>query len=339
MPLAGRRDSYANLRDTLRWRVALVLGLLMTALMATLFLLNTHLGYPDTARLAAWICGASTLSLAMLWLLPKRQAGLAYFGVIAAMLALVPIFGLANDRPLHYWGYLFPAMAIFLWPPGWALAAMLGYGVYVAAFSLPLLSTIELVRFASVYGLLVCFLHTYALLERSAASMLRFHSDHDALTNCLNRRTFNETLADLARRPGHGVFLLIDIDHFKPINDQHGHLVGDRVITETAAVIGRALGPEAPLFRYGGEEFAVVLAGASEAAGAATAEEVRAAVEAADFHGVRVTVSIGVAAWRSGRIDVAQALDAADRALYEAKRGGRNRVAAGRGDSDVGKAA
>ena len=72
---------------------------------------------------------------------------------------------------------------------------------------------------------------------------------------------------------------------------------------------------------------------------AATAEEVRAAVEAADFHGVRVTVSIGVAAWRSGRIEVSQALDLADRALYEAKRGGRNRVAASRGGSGVGKAA
>jgi len=327
MALTGRRDSYANLRDTLRWRVALVLGLLMATLMAGLYLLNTHMGYADTARLAAWICGLSVLSLATLWLLPRRQAGLAFFGAIAGMLAMVPVFGLVNDRPLYYWGYLFPAMAIFLWPPGWALAAMLAYGAFVAVFSLPLISTIELVRFASVYGLLVCFVYTYALLERSAAKMLRFHSDHDALTNCLNRRTFNEMLAALVRRPGDGVFLLIDIDHFKPINDLHGHLVGDRVITETAAVIGRTLGPAAPLFRYGGEEFAVLLVGASEAAGAAIAEDIRGAVEAADFHGVRATVSIGVAGWRPGGADVAQALDAADRALYEAKRAGRNRIA------------
>jgi diguanylate cyclase (GGDEF)-like protein len=93
-------------------------------------------------------------------------------------------------------------------------------------------------------------------------------------------------------------------------------------------VLGRALDAGTPLFRYGGEEFAVVRVGEDERAAARLAERLRDAVATADFQGVAVTVSIGVAEWRSGHGTVDHALGRADRALYAAKRAGRNRVVA-----------
>jgi len=175
----------------------------------------------------------------------------------------------------------------------------------------------------------VCFVFAYALLQERAAAMLRHHSDHDALTNCLNRRTFNAALDRLdasTRTDACCAILLIDIDHFKSVNDQHGHLVGDRIITEVAAVLGRILDARTPLFRYGGEEFAAVLYGADAAVGGALAERLRAEVEAADFRTMKITVSIGVSEWKAADGRVAIAVGEADNALYDAKRGGRNRV-------------
>jgi diguanylate cyclase (GGDEF)-like protein len=166
-------------------------------------------------------------------------------------------------------------------------------------------------------------MYTFALLEDKAAAMLRYHSERDALTNCLNRRTFNETLNALDQ--GDGALLLIDIDRFKAINDAHGHLVGDRVITQVAATLGSQLDPGMGLYRYGGEEFAVMLRGMDEARALHLAERLRNAVETTPCAGLQVTISVGVAAWAAAGEGIA-ALDAADGALYAAKRGGRNRV-------------
>jgi diguanylate cyclase (GGDEF)-like protein len=192
----------------------------------------------------------------------------------------------------------------------------------------PITPAIDVARIGASYLLLVGFTYTYAQLEERAAAMLRYHSDHDALTNCLNRRTFNEQLQKIETAGECCALLLMDIDHFKAINDQHGHLVGDRVITQVAAVLGRVLDADALLFRYGGEEFAVVLPGSDERTAASLAERLRHAVEQGDFGEVAVTISVGVAAWKPHESTMAQALDAADHGLYAAKRGGRNRVVA-----------
>jgi diguanylate cyclase (GGDEF)-like protein len=172
-------------------------------------------------------------------------------------------------------------------------------------------------------------MYTYAQLEERATIMLRYHSDHDALTNCMNRRTFNEQLQKLEAAGGAGcALLLMDIDHFKSINDRYGHLVGDRVITQVAAALGRVLDPDALLFRYGGEEFAIILPGVGERQAELLAERLRLSVEGGDFGAATVTISIGAASWVPADGSLAMALDAADRALYAAKRGGRNRVVA-----------
>ena len=325
--MALRRDSFTLLRDTLRWRVAVVLAGLIAVLMVVLGVTNTRLGLPDTALLAWVVLAVSLGSLAGLLLLPRHLGGSFFFAEIALLLVGVMGFGAWVGRPMQHWAYIGPPVLIFLLRSGPALAGMIGFGAW-AAFSIwSLLPGIEVVRFASGYGLLVCFMYTYALLQERAADMLRYHSDNDALSNCLNRRTFNETVEQLQTGGRRGcTFLLIDIDHFKAINDTHGHLVGDRVITQVAAALGRELDPGTALFRYGGEEFAVLLPDASLADGGPLAERLRMAVEGGDFQDVAVRVSIGVAHWQAGSEPVTAALGRADRALYAAKRAGRNRV-------------
>jgi diguanylate cyclase (GGDEF)-like protein len=324
-----RRDSFTQLRDTLRWRVALVLASLIAVLMVVLGIINTHLGLPDTARLAWIVLGVALASLAVLIWQPRHRGGTIFFTAIALLLAVVMAYGWYVGRPMQHWAYILPPVLVFLLRSGPALVAMLVFGIYTSLTLVPLIPGIDVVRFAAGYGLLVCFMYTYALLQERAADMLRYHSDHDALSNCLNRRTFNETMEQLEREAPAGrqyAFLLIDIDHFKAINDQHGHLVGDRIITQVAAELGRQLDAGTALFRYGGEEFAVLLMDADRAAGIALGERLRAALAAADFRGVAVTASIGIATWRAGEGSIAHALDRADRALYAAKRAGRNRV-------------
>jgi diguanylate cyclase (GGDEF)-like protein len=327
--LPSRRDSYAVLREQMRWRVALVLATLIALLMVALGALNLSLGIRDNAQLAFVVLAVSVVCVAALVLLPRGLGGTIFFTAIGLLLVLVPVYGWYHGRGMQHWAYVFPPVLVFLWRSRPALAGMIGYGVFATALFADFLPLIDVVRFAAGYGLLACFMFTYALLQERAAAMLRYHSDHDALSNCLNRRTFNEMLDALE----HGTdatqcctFLLLDIDHFKAINDSHGHLVGDRIITEVAAALGRELGSNTPLFRYGGEEFAVLLAGADASAGAALAERLRVALVSGDFHGVTVTASIGVAEWRAGAGTVTAALAAADQALYDAKRSGRNRV-------------
>jgi diguanylate cyclase (GGDEF)-like protein len=324
-----RRDSFTQLRDTLRWRVALVLAVLIAGAMVPLGITNIQLGFDAAARLAWFVLAVALLSLVVLLTQPRHRGGTIFFVTITLLLVAVTAYGWYVGQPMQHWAYILPPTLVFLLRAGPALVGMILFGVYTGLTVAPLLAGIDIVRFAGGYGLLICFMYTYALLQERAADMLRYHSDHDALSNCLNRRTFNETLQQLERSASAGrrcAFLLIDIDHFKSINDQHGHLVGDRIITQAAAVLGRDLDSGTPLFRYGGEEFAVLLLDADRAAGLVLAERLRLAIAGADFQGVAVTVSIGVAEWRAGQGSIAAALDRADRALYAAKRAGRNCV-------------
>jgi diguanylate cyclase (GGDEF)-like protein len=326
-----RRDSFTLLRELMRWRVAMVLSVLIFVLMIVLGTINTRMGLADTAMLAWITLAIAGGCIAALLALPRHLGGTVFFVSIGVLLVGVMAFGLYHERPMQHWAYIFPPVLVFLVNSRRALAGMIAYGVYASAMLSPLVPGIDVVRFASGYGLLVCFMFTYALLQERAAVMLRHHSDHDALSNCLNRRTFNEAVEQLAsdRSQAAGcVFLLIDIDHFKAINDRHGHLAGDRIITLVAAELGRVLDAEMPLFRYGGEEFSVLLFDHGADAALAIAEGLRESVAQADFQGVSVTISIGLAPWRRGDGSITAALDRADRALYEAKRSGRNRVVA-----------
>lgn len=236
----------------------------------------------------------------------------------------LPWFGYQQGRTFHYWAYVLPPVLFFLMRPAPALLGMIAFGIYASAMVMPFTPWIHMARFGLSYSLLVGFMYTYALLEAKAAAMLRYHSERDALSNRLNRRTFNETLNELDRADG--ALLLIDIDRFKSIDDTHGNIVGDRVITQVAAALGAQLDTGMALYRYGDEEFAVVLHGANSDAALRLGERLRPAVEATPWAGLSVTIGLGVATWSAGAGVATGALDAADTALYAAKRSGRNRV-------------
>ena len=163
---------------------------------------------------------------------------------------------------------------------------------------------------------------TNAELERMART--------DGLTGCWNRRHFEERIRlQLARARRHGGALslvLFDIDHFKAINDQHGHGVGDQVLCELASLMRGSIRGSDLFSRWGGEEFAILAPGTPLNDALGLAEKLRAAIEAHDFAGAgRVTISIGVAQLRAGD-DLDSWFRRADLALYRAKLGGRNRV-------------
>jgi diguanylate cyclase (GGDEF)-like protein len=136
-----------------------------------------------------------------------------------------------------------------------------------------------------------------------------------------------------ARRSGEArpvAVLLADLDHFKSINDSHGHAVGDSALRRFAEVASAKLGPADLFGRLGGEEFAVLLYDAGREKALATAERIRLSFEAAaaevDGRPVRGTVSIGMVTAEAGFLDVPALLVRADEALYCAKERGRNRV-------------
>ena len=169
---------------------------------------------------------------------------------------------------------------------------------------------------------------TTALSHAELLRRLEHLSLSDPLTGLGNRRAFDEALAEeLARARRNGTplgLVMLDVDHFKRFNDRHGHQAGDDVLVAVARVLGDVARAEDRACRVGGEEFAVLLPGADEAAAAAVAERIRAGVAAAPA-AEPITVSLGVAATR-GEHDAAALFAQADERLYAAKQAGRNRV-------------
>ena len=158
----------------------------------------------------------------------------------------------------------------------------------------------------------------------------RQRSALDALTGLLNRSSlearFGE-LAEQARLTGDAVALIaLDIDHFKAINDLHGHARGDVVLREVAAAIRGELRSFELAYRLGGEEFLIVLPGVDLDHGAGVAERLRRRIAALRPEGVEVRASLGVSAGAGADVAYGPLFDAADRALYAAKHNGRDRV-------------
>jgi diguanylate cyclase (GGDEF)-like protein len=158
-----------------------------------------------------------------------------------------------------------------------------------------------------------------ACLERATA--VRELTERDALTGVLTRAAF-DARARLREHSGTAVLVLLDLDHFKEINDTHGHVAGDRVLASTGALLRRHLRQADIVARYGGEEFALLLEDVNVPAAAALCERLLSELSAA----VNVTFSAGVALLDSSFED---AFRRADAALYEAKRSGRARVVVG----------
>lgn len=179
---------------------------------------------------------------------------------------------------------------------------------------------------------------------RLKRSQLRFMwlSRQDSLTGICNRKHFIEAAelelrhADKAGRTSG--LLLIDLDHFKLVNDTHGHAMGDQVLRRAVDACRPLLGPRDLFGRLGGEEFAILLAESDPDRAVARAEEVRLAIAAPvsdTADGIVISASLGVVTTLHSGYQFRQLLIDADHALYKAKRDGRNRVVVGRGDEVI----
>ena len=164
---------------------------------------------------------------------------------------------------------------------------------------------------------------------------LRIKSSHDALTGLLNRGAILEILKnEITRsfREGCPVSLIFaDLDHFKRINDDHGHLAGDAVLREVSSRINLTIRPYDSAGRYGGEELIVVLPNCTPVAAIEVAERIRSCIAdhpiLTDFGFISTSLSIGIAsAADSEALNLTKLIHRADKALYRAKDGGRNRV-------------
>ena len=170
-------------------------------------------------------------------------------------------------------------------------------------------------------------------------------SRRESLTGCFNRRAFYELFpreSERARRLGQGLALVfLDIDHFKSINDRFGHETGDRVLQQLASRLRFIIRETDLLFRWGGEEFVILLAHTAPTEAPALAERIRAAVAGRAFQGsdghtsVPATVSVGVAGTSTWPVDPDTLIGRADAACYRAKEGGRDRVEAESGAGDT----
>ncbi len=169
-----------------------------------------------------------------------------------------------------------------------------------------------------------------ASAARSMAKRLTRQATTDPLTGVFNRLKFDQVLAAEIARSGRYktpfAVVMYDIDHFKAVNDTHGHQVGDRVLVDLARIISGHIRQTDVLARWGGEEFMILAPNCDGEQAVRHAEKLRRLVEDFVFDGVgKVTCSFGVAQFRDG--DTAETLTArADEALYAAKRAGRNRV-------------
>jgi diguanylate cyclase (GGDEF)-like protein len=183
-------------------------------------------------------------------------------------------------------------------------------------------------------ALLAVVLGLLAWRHRRTSRTMEALAMTDELTGLPNRRAVLAQLAQMLAGGRDCAVLILDIDHFKAINDQHGHLIGDEVLRAVSGVIANVLRPPMIAGRLGGEEFLLLLPDMALDAAVQVAEQVRAAVAGVEtsrwFSGQSLSVSAGVAMAHPGPGGVADALRRADEALYAAKAAGRNRVHTGK---------
>lgn len=190
--------------------------------------------------------------------------------------------------------------------------------------------TTDELTLASEFGRLA----VQAIDEAQAAIRLRRSAEMDALTGALNRRTLDQWLArnftEAHRNNRDLSVLFVDLDNFKSINDTYGHAAGDHCLRRVSGALSGVIGGNELLGRYGGEEFLIVSMESTADMARQLGERIRAAVEDLPVewngHGLKLTASVGVASRWPHESTPNETIERADRALYAAKRGGRNRV-------------
>lgn len=256
-------------------------------------------------------------------------------GKVIAAIAAVAILATINDlgAAAVYWVFPFTLINYYVFPLRWGL---LINGLFLAAFFplvYDLIPTDHLYRVATSVLLtnLMAVVFSHAV-RRKQAELSRL-ATRDPLTGLGNRRSLDQALAQCVERFHRGqrpaTVAVLDLDHFKHVNDTRGHHLGDEVLITLADCLGRRLRKTDGLYRFGGEEFVAVLTDTDLEEGIQVAEELRRRVADCDLpDAVRLTMSAGVAGL--GLTDEADTwLARADNALYRAKSRGRDRLEVG----------
>lgn len=256
------------------------------------------------------------------------------------LMLAIALYDDSISRNGHAWRLLFISTVIML--PIMALrgfVAHFGYLEFAGVRSPFMPNPIQLAAYISVMGTITLGSLGFILMTKERADREIQHlALTDPLTRILNRRAFLDQAAqEVAFSRRHELplaLIMLDVDHFKRINDRYGHLVGDDVLIELTRLMASRLRKQDVFGRYGGEEFCILLPGTDDTGALAAAESLRMAVESAVFAaacgGVSVTISLGAGTFESSGMDPESALirlfEDADASLYEAKRGGRNRT-------------
>jgi diguanylate cyclase (GGDEF)-like protein len=197
-------------------------------------------------------------------------------------------------------------------------------------FAVEFPSTVATGAFLVSATLVMLYSYVFASLTEAQRAQLHRLATRDPLTGAANRRSMEIELADALRlhhsRGNAAVLAVVDLDHFKQVNDLHGHEAGDQVLVDFANLVEENIRKRDRLFRFGGEEFVVLLPGTDIAGGRVALEKIRQATRDATLGpGLAVTISIGAAMLDPGD-DWPAWLARADAALFRAKRAGRDRV-------------
>jgi diguanylate cyclase (GGDEF)-like protein len=244
----------------------------------------------------------------------------------AGCLAVTALLGLSGA----FWAYTVVLMNFFL---AGRLLAMVASAALIGGIAMqlhPLLSNVQLVSFIATSSLVCLYAYVFALRAARQAGRLQDLALRDPLTGIGNRRLMELDLADAILRfrldsPTQPALAVLDLDHFKQVNDRHGHEAGDQVIIDFATLVRQSLRRGDRLYRLGGEEFVVLLGDVDNAGVWVALTKVHAQVRARlRGPGGPVTVSIGAAVLAEGETWPAW-LARADQALYAAKHNGRNR--------------
>ena len=257
---------------------------------------------------------------------------LILFGLAIQCGALIParriIEELPESRNRQLWRIL--KVMIYLFILGYA-----GYGVLSLNPATPPSYVVSVIFFAgALFVLLVCYLAQQTVEDVRHIARLEQENITDALTGLYNRRHLDSVLKrELGRSKRYALTLsliMLDIDHFKAVNDTHGHDAGDEVLRAMGRIIRDNARDTDIAARYGGEEMTLILPSSDNKAAMLLAERLREVIENYKFSAgdlnLDCTVILGVATMNDDIQDAASFLQAADRALYQAKEEGRNRV-------------
>lgn len=358
-PKAGG-DSARAVKRRLAWTGAIAASYALDAVFLGLFSLAGVVSgslVAFYAAAAAAICGLTVLAYRRRWTLAASGPELAEPQIVTAIALQLAVVWAAPQLVFPWLCNIFTVFAFGMISMSvrealvvWSLVfAGSGAVLYAKApqLGIPLATPVQLVLvwlfFAAILGRFVILsVYAGALRARLRDSRRRLAAtldqvqrlvSHDELTKTLNRRSLIARLEDeknRSERSGASFSLaLMDLDHFKAVNDTHGHAAGDEVLRVFAGTVHEAMRQTDVFGRYGGEEFLLILTGSSAEAARDAAERIRAAVGSRDWSsaapGLSVTVSVGITAFRKGDT-IEQLLRRADNALYQAKRAGRNRI-------------